>query len=284
MKCPKCGYISFDYNETCPRCKKNIAAERDQMNLPAFKPMPPSMLGGLAGDENDSGVDVELQQSEDTSGVGLDLGLSPEDSQAIEAMEETFKDSQDFEIQLETALEEDIEATPETVALPSSEPETPAAAPKSSHPEVTAAHEDNVEEISLDLDDLPVEDLEIDLKQAQQETDDELFLEPALASEGGGGIEESADLDPLEMEDEKMSFDLADLAQDEPDTISLDKIQEMPDDEITINLEELTSVEEVSAENSSKPARREKEEAEASVDIEDLDLELELADPASKTS
>lgn len=272
MKCPKCGYISFDYNEVCPRCKKNIAAERDQMNLPPFKAMPPSLLGGLVGDENDSGVNVELQESDDTSGMGLDLGLSMEDSQAIEAMEQTFKDSQDFEIELETALEKENEPIPETVAV-------------SGHPEGISALEEDVEEISLAIDDFPAEDLEIDLEHIESEADDEGVQEPIRSPSGARGIEETADLDPLEMGDEMTSFDLADLAQNEPGTVPPDGIQDVPDDEVTINLEELTSVAEESDEDSAEPTWRKKEEAEASSsDIEDLDLELELADPVSKRS
>jgi len=285
MKCPKCGYISFDYNEVCPRCKKNIAAERDQMNLPPFKAMPPSLLGGLVGDENESGVNVELQESDDTSGMGLDLGLSMEDSQAIEAMEQTFKDSQDFEIELETALEKENEPIPETVAVSASESETPDTEPKWGHPEGISALEEDVEEISLAIDDFPAEDLEIDLEHIESEADDEGVQEPIRSPSGARGIEETADLDPLEMGDEMTSFDLADLAQNEPGTVPPDGIQDVPDDEVTINLEELTSVAEESDEDSAEPTWRKKEEAEASSsDIEDLDLELELADPVSKRS
>jgi hypothetical protein len=285
MKCPKCGYISFDYNEVCPRCKKNIAEVRDQMNLPSFKPVPPSMLGGLTGDENDSGVDVEVQESEDTSGGGLNLGLSTEDSQAIEAMEQTFKDSQDFEIQLETALDEEPEAATETVALPRSESETPGRGPKTEQPQVTGALEHDVQEISLDMDNLPAEDLEIDLEEVQPEANEEVVPESSRSASAGGGIEETADLDPMELDEERTAFDLADLAQEEPDTISLDGIQEMPDEEVTISLEDLASVEVEGNKDPAQQTQREKQEAEASaLDIEDLDLELELADPAGKTS
>jgi hypothetical protein len=255
------------------------------MNLPPFKAMPPSLLGGLVGDENDSGVNVELQESDDTSGMGLDLGLSMEDSQAIEAMEQTFKDSQDFEIELETALEKETEPIPETVAVSASECETPDTEPKWGHPEGISALEEDVEEISLAIDDFPAEDLEIDLEHIESEADDEGVQEPIRSPSGARGIEETADLDPLEMGDEMTSFDLADLAQNEPGTVPPDGIQDVPDDEVTINLEELTSVAEESDEDSAEPTWRKKEEAEASSsDIEDLDLELELADPVSKRS
>ena len=38
MKCPKCNFISFDYNDACPKCGKNLTHERDLMDLPSYKP------------------------------------------------------------------------------------------------------------------------------------------------------------------------------------------------------------------------------------------------------
>ena len=32
MRCPKCGYISFDHLEQCLKCKKNIKAVSDNMH------------------------------------------------------------------------------------------------------------------------------------------------------------------------------------------------------------------------------------------------------------
>jgi hypothetical protein len=51
MKCPKCNYISFDFNQACPRCNKDISLEQEKLNIPAFKPDPPSLLNALLGDE-----------------------------------------------------------------------------------------------------------------------------------------------------------------------------------------------------------------------------------------
>lgn len=43
MKCPKCGYISFDHHDHCPKCKKNISDTRAKLNLPAFMANPISV-------------------------------------------------------------------------------------------------------------------------------------------------------------------------------------------------------------------------------------------------
>ncbi|MEW6265024.1 MAG: hypothetical protein AB1641_18265 [Thermodesulfobacteriota bacterium] len=47
MRCPKCGYTSFDHNETCPKCKRSVAAVRDQLGLFKFAPQPTVFLEAL---------------------------------------------------------------------------------------------------------------------------------------------------------------------------------------------------------------------------------------------
>jgi hypothetical protein len=52
VRCPKCGYVSFDYNLQCPKCRSDISLEQSKMNLPSFKPSPPFLLGALVGNED----------------------------------------------------------------------------------------------------------------------------------------------------------------------------------------------------------------------------------------
>ena len=47
MKCPKCSFISFDYNDACPKCGKDLTHERDLMDLPSYKPRALSLLAPL---------------------------------------------------------------------------------------------------------------------------------------------------------------------------------------------------------------------------------------------
>ena len=54
MKCPKCGYISFDYNQRCPKCSRDLVPEQKKRNLAAFKCNPPFLLATLTGDVGDS--------------------------------------------------------------------------------------------------------------------------------------------------------------------------------------------------------------------------------------
>jgi hypothetical protein len=60
MKCPKCGYISFDYNRACPKCNEDISAERVKLNLSDYRSDPPFLLGALTGEVNESEVEIEM--------------------------------------------------------------------------------------------------------------------------------------------------------------------------------------------------------------------------------
>lgn len=39
MKCPKCGYISFDFNDTCPKCNRDLSEVKGRLHIPSFKPV-----------------------------------------------------------------------------------------------------------------------------------------------------------------------------------------------------------------------------------------------------
>jgi hypothetical protein len=124
MKCPKCGYISFDYNDVCPKCNKDITAEREKMNLPAYMPNPPSLLAALTGESSESDFDLKVESPESEGSMEQEVTLSPEDSQAIEAMEEAFHDSQELEIELDTTHEDRGETVPQEADLSDLAPET----------------------------------------------------------------------------------------------------------------------------------------------------------------
>ncbi len=44
MRCPKCGYISFDHLEQCLKCKKNIKAVSDNLHGTVFNVAAPTFL------------------------------------------------------------------------------------------------------------------------------------------------------------------------------------------------------------------------------------------------
>ena len=89
MKCPKCSYISFDFNQVCPKCNKDIAVEQAKLHIPSFRPEAPALLGALIGEADDSSTGVAV----DTS-TGIDSGeLDFEDSGTVDSGELSFEDS-----------------------------------------------------------------------------------------------------------------------------------------------------------------------------------------------
>jgi hypothetical protein len=243
MKCPKCGYISFDYNEVCPKCNKNIAALRDKMSLPAYKAAPLSMLQSLTGEGSDSDADISVQVSEDTASIlEEEEGLSLEDSQAIAAMEKTFKDSQEFDIQLETTLDEVWDEKPK----------------------------EDASDLSLDIEDLPAEDVRLDAAQTEDAAEIETIFDSDLLPSEGGDLEKTALFEPVEADEETAGFHLDDLSQSESGLISEVKPQEKAEDDVPIDLEDLALSLEEPTQNLNQPAKTE------DMELEDLDLDLEL--------
>ena len=85
MRCPKCGYISFDYNATCPKCNKDISEEQRKTNLPSYIPNPPRLLDTLVGIPEDSPDDFDIQRDMNERGtLEHDLGVELDDSGIIE--------------------------------------------------------------------------------------------------------------------------------------------------------------------------------------------------------
>jgi len=251
MKCPKCGYISFDYNEVCPKCNKNIAALRDKMSLPSYKAAPLSMLKALTGEASDSDADISVQVSEDTAPVlEEEEGLSLEDSQAIEAMEKTFKDSQEFDIHLETTLDEVWDATPKEDAA----------------------------DLSLDIEDLPIEDARFEPAQAEDVAEIETIVDSDLLPTEGGDPEKTALFEPVEADEETTGFNLDDLSRSESGPISEVKLQEKAEDDVPIDLEGLALALEEPTKNLNQPIKAE------DLELEDLDIDLDLEGTDFKSS
>lgn len=251
MKCPKCGYISFDHNEVCPKCNKNIAALRDKMSLPSYKAAPLSMLKALTGEASDSDADISVQVSEDTASVvEEEEGLSLEDSQAIEAMENTFKDSQDFDMQLETTLDEVWDET----------------------------LKEDAADLSLDIEDLPVKDARFEPAQAEDAAEIETIADSDLLPTEGGDPEKTALFEPVEADEETRGFNLDDLSRSESGPISEVKLQEKAEDDVPIDLEGLASALEEPTKNLNQPIKTE------DVELEDLNLDLDLEGTDRKSS
>lgn len=91
MKCPKCNYITFDYEDACPKCQKELSEERRRLNLPSYKPEPPYLLGSLTG-SLDTQAKNEIDFSNDLFKDNQQIEPEVRELQSVEAMEEAFND------------------------------------------------------------------------------------------------------------------------------------------------------------------------------------------------
>ncbi len=188
MKCAKCNFISFDYNPACPKCGNDLAHERDLMNLPAYKPTPPSLLGALTGD-NDIPADATI------------LGET-------EVLDEHDRAAEDLLISLDILSGDEAEPIrfePEP-AVPEPEQET------------EALRDEALDELSISLDDLSGDEAEPirfepepAVPEPEQEIEHEMILEsekeplwdPKALEERMAAMEhDAAEEPPLIMEEE----------------------------------------------------------------------------------
>jgi hypothetical protein len=192
MKCPKCGYISFDYNETCPKCQKGIVYEREKMHHLPFKPEPPFLLANLLAPAEDSQVGLDFSDSAlftDTQETELPF----EEPSAVDiAFEQAYDNDEEkpdeapVEIDLqEMKLEEDdLETYPpatDSEALPIEDLEfEDESSPEETVIEVSADEYDTAldeEALSLELEDLLEADKKTEAIEEKELDEDAMTIE-----------------------------------------------------------------------------------------------------------
>ena len=71
MRCPKCGYVSFDFLNNCPKCSRDLSSSREDLNLMDFRPQVPFLLGSLVGEMEGGAGQQALSLTQETE---LELG------------------------------------------------------------------------------------------------------------------------------------------------------------------------------------------------------------------
>ncbi len=104
MRCPKCGYISFDQEETCAKCDANLTEISRSLAGTAIRGHEPFFLASILGQagEHEAAEEVEfdLSEAESASETEVEIALS-DDEEGIPRV-----DLSPFEQQEETAAEE----------------------------------------------------------------------------------------------------------------------------------------------------------------------------------
>jgi len=116
MRCPKCGFISFDHLEVCLKCKKDIKVASAALNGGVFHVVSPVFLnlqpepGESVADEGDFVVDTE-DVVEEYVDPDLDMLLEDEPEEVIDEVileGEEGDDFADLEISMDREDEDEI--------------------------------------------------------------------------------------------------------------------------------------------------------------------------------
>ena len=220
MKCPKCGYISFDNNQVCPKCNRDISHEQEKLNFPAFRPNPPSLLGDLTGEVIESNVDMQIDQSYvgdvstdivteeeahyEDSGF-TDMGeVTFDDSSALDKGDIMFSDSQ-MDVDLELGESDEFAASDSFDSLP---------------------QEESVADLDLDsLNDSSEINMGADRPKADEDEGISLAMDDLVEEEP-----EMEGMAPFESPDNEQtgeaSFDIGDLSMEEPESMGESKAEE----------------------------------------------------------
>ncbi|MBW2094447.1 MAG: hypothetical protein JRI80_06115 [Deltaproteobacteria bacterium] len=261
MKCPKCSYISFDYNQVCPKCNKDISEEQRKLNLPDYRPEPLFLLGALTGAASESQIGLEVESFKDTSELEKEIATGMDDTGVMER--ETVFGSGAEEFKMEESLPEEMPA----VDL--------------SEIEVTSEAEEE-EDLTVDLGDLAEESEEVDMMR-----------EPPVESVGTGTVV----LEDVKMpEDEPVTETLAEMADGDEISLDLDEISDEgleaamaldeEDAELSLDLEELGEEAEDLEEIELEPAGEFQEEVLdlAGIDLPEDDAMEEVTDSSHSES
>lgn len=86
MRCPKCGYISFDHLEQCLKCKKDISAVSGTLHGTVFNVAAPSFLqlGSRRDDASETDETFVDSLESDDEFVDEDLEVLVEDESSLE--------------------------------------------------------------------------------------------------------------------------------------------------------------------------------------------------------
>ncbi|MGR0480271.1 MAG: hypothetical protein ACTFAL_02375 [Candidatus Electronema sp. V4] len=128
MRCPKCGYISFDQLETCGGCKKNIAKFSKDFSGVVFKSESPDFLWFQRQEEEvPEEEEPEGEVAVDEESDGVDFGLDAEGTADADSEAELAAATEDggLDIAADEPQEIEFDLSADSGAGEEPEPEAP---------------------------------------------------------------------------------------------------------------------------------------------------------------
>ena len=191
MRCPKCGYISFDHSESCGKCGKDISSLSTELNGVGYQVKPPSFLNIEYDDEEPEAVEAtpvtaesSFEHEKDTPDAEdefLELGITDDTEEVAVEEEQDGELAEGIEFIPGAVREDQAEKEKEELELPPS----------------------TIDFDGLDLSDLaPPETAERDDEPGKVEMEENMFYEPSSESDGL----EDLQLDDIDIDDDAISF------------------------------------------------------------------------------
>jgi hypothetical protein len=181
MRCPKCGFISFDHLTSCASCGRDISEVASELQGTSIKVEPPMFLGGaLAAFTSAEDSSEEHAMDADDEGIDFNMEMGAEEEEVPEM----------------AAAEEEVDFNMEVAAEEEEGPEMAAAAE-----EVDFSFEEEAEEFQVaEETDISPEGADEEVLVMEEETEEVAAIElEADADEGG------------------LEFDLDDFMEDDDD-------------------------------------------------------------------
>jgi len=181
MRCPKCGFISFDHLTSCTKCGKDIAEVASELQGTSIKTESPMFLSAALAAFADREESFEEHAMEAEVGEGIDFSMEdePVEEEAVAAAE--AEEDIDFSIEQE---EEQAD-----ISLAEAEAE-----------EAAGTEEETEESVDLALEAEAAEEAESEA--SEEETFEELDFMGTPEEEEEGGLEFDLE-DFLEDDEEK---------------------------------------------------------------------------------
>jgi hypothetical protein len=308
MKCPKCGYISFDYNQVCPKCSKDISAEQARLNLPSFRPDTPYLLEMLIGEGDESGAGLETGEFSDVEqdtaefGTGTDyFDSGVQDTEEVEfgdeelgatADEDTLStfdfenlesDTQEVEVTFDTSVTDfDLDSDEESIGTGTgelTEDEVDANGISLSEPDTQG------DELTLDMESASYDDLDLTEGTGEEPAQVDGGESPTLDLEYADSQEGAPEVAALpdDIEDQEVTLDLDSADSELEETVRATDMWKEDGDEVTLDLDDL-SVDESGELRVDTDEAVPEAEKDLSLDLDDLDIDLDLDDSEEKPS
>ena len=123
MRCPKCGFISFDHLTSCTNCGRDISEVASELQGTSIKVETPMFLSGAlaALSESEGSFEEHAMDAEVDEGIDFDMEMEAEEEESVETG--SAEDDVDFSFEEEAEEFEVVEEAETTLAAPASEEE-----------------------------------------------------------------------------------------------------------------------------------------------------------------